>query len=164
MILVSEVFAKDFKSIQEIANIAWTDTYKTILSKAQIEYMLELFYSDGALLKNLNDGHHFLLATENSKPLGFAAYEPHYHSKNQIRLHKLYLLPKAQGKGVGKLLIQEVEKKAKENHDEAISLNVNRFNEAYLFYLKNGFQIIAEEDLAIGQGYLMEDYKMEKQL
>ncbi|MBK9224654.1 MAG: GNAT family N-acetyltransferase [Flavobacterium sp.] len=164
MILVSEVFAKDFKSIQEIANIAWTDTYKTILSKAQIEYMLELFYSDGALLKNLNDGHHFLLATENSKPLGFAAYEPHYHSKNQIRLHKLYLLPKAQGKGVGKLLIQEVERKAKENNDETISLNVNRFNKAYLFYLKNGFQIIAEEDLAIGQGYLMEDYKMEKQL
>ena len=66
MIVVSEVFAKDFKSIQEIANIAWTDTYETILSKAQIEYMLELFYSDDALLKNLNDGHHFLLAAENS--------------------------------------------------------------------------------------------------
>ena len=65
---------------------------------------------------------------------------------------------------MGKLLIQEVEKRAKENNDETISLNVNRFNKAYLFYLKNGFQIIAEEDLEIGQGYLMEDYKMEKQL
>ena len=164
MIVVSEVFAKDFKNIQEIANIAWPKTYEKILSRAQIEYMLELFYSDDALLKNLNDGHHFLLAAENSTPIGFAAYEHHYQGKNQTRLHKLYLLPKAQGKGVGKLLIQEVEKKVKENHDETISLNVNRFNKAYLFYLKNGFQIIAEEDLAIGQGYLMEDYKMEKQL
>jgi GNAT superfamily N-acetyltransferase len=164
MITIVEASAEDFKDIQNIAYTTWPTTYETILSTAQIEYMLELFYSDDTLFKNLNEGHYFLIAKQGDDTLGFAAYEPHYHSKNQIRLHKLYLLPKAQGKGVGKLLIQEVERKAKENNDETISLNVNRFNKAYLFYLKNGFQIIAEEDLAIGQGYLMEDYKMEKQL
>ena len=53
---------------------------------------------------------------------------------------------------------------AKENQSDKISLNVNRFNKAFIFYQKMGFEIVAEEDLAIGQGYLMEDYKMEIRL
>lgn len=164
MITILEATAQDFKSIQEIAHIAWPLTYKDILSKAQIEFMLDLFYSDVALQTNLTDGHHFLIAKQDDKPLGFASCEPYYQNKKQTRLHKIYLLPKSQGKGVGQLLIQAVENKAKKNNDQTISLNVNRFNMAYLFYLKCGFRIIAEEDLEIGQGYVMEDYKMEKQL
>jgi len=53
---------------------------------------------------------------------------------------------------------------AKENHSETISLNVNRFNKAFAFYKKMGFEIVAEENIEIGNGYLMEDYKMEKKL
>ena len=164
MITIVAATAEDFKDIQNIAYTTWPTTYETILSKAQIEYMLELFYSEDALFKNLNDGHYFLIAKQNHETLGFTSYQPHYQGKNQTRLHKLYLLPSAQGKGVGKLLIQEIEKKAKENHDQSISLNVNRFNKAYLFYLKNGFQVITEENLEIGSGYFMEDYKMERRL
>jgi predicted lactoylglutathione lyase len=43
-----------------------------------------------------------------------------------------------------------------------ISLNVNKFNKAVSFYKKIGFVVASEEDLDIGNGYLMEDYKMEK--
>ena len=164
MITIVEATAEDFKDIQNIAYTTWPTTYETILSKAQIEYMLELFYSEDILFKNLNDGHYFLIAKLGYDTLGFASYQPHYQGKNQTRLHKLYLLPSAQGKGVGKLLIQEIEKKAKENHDQSISLNLNRFNKASLFYLKNGFQVITEENLEIGSGYFMEDYKMERRL
>jgi GNAT superfamily N-acetyltransferase len=45
-------------------------------------------------------------------------------------LHKIYLLPEAQGKG-GWLLIDAVAY-AKENHSKTLSLNVNRFNKAAL--------------------------------
>lgn len=164
MIAIFEAAAEDFKSIQIIAQTTWPFTYKDILSKDQIEYMLDLFYSDAALQTSLAKGHHFLLAKQDNETLGFASYEPHYQNKKQTRLHKLYLLPQTQGKGIGQLLIQSVENKARENKDLTISLNVNRFNKAYLFYLRNGFQIISEENLEIGKGYFMEDYKMEKQL
>ena len=53
---------------------------------------------------------------------------------------------------------------AKENHTDKITLNVNRFNTAYLFYQKMGFEIVAEENLFIGNGYFMDDYKMELKL
>ena len=35
---------------------------------------------------------------------------------------------------------------------------------ALALYKKMGFEVVAEEDLAIGNGYLMEDYKMEKKI
>ena len=64
----------------------------------------------------------------------------------------------------GKMLLERIIALAKENQSDRISLNVNRFNKACAFYQKMGFEIVAQEDLEIGNGYLMEDYKMEKKI
>lgn len=165
MLVISEATTKDFKIIQEIAYKSWPATYGAILSKEQIDYMLNLFYSEEILLENLNKkGHRFILVYEDNNCIGLASYEHNYSDKNVTRLHKIYLLPEAQGKGAGKLLIDSVEELAKENHSVAISLNVNKFNKAFSFYQKIGFKLVAEEVIELGFGYLMEDYKMEKQL
>ncbi|PWA05905.1 GNAT family N-acetyltransferase [Flavobacterium psychrotolerans] len=165
MITISEATARDFKTIQEIVHITWPHTYGGIISDAQIAYMLDLMYSEGALSENLNQKkHRFLLATENSDCLGFASFEHNYNNEKGTHLHKLYVLPEAQGLGVGKLLMDAVENSAKENHSIFISLFVNKFNKAIAFYQKNDFKIVSEVCLEIGQGYVMDDYKMEKQL
>jgi GNAT superfamily N-acetyltransferase len=165
MITISEATIKDFKTIREIAYATWPVVYGEILSKAQLDYMLEKFYSNATLTDNLiNKGHRFILANEGAICLGFASYEHHYLDESTTRLHKIYLLMESQGKGIGKLLIDEISALAKENQCNTISLNVNRFNKAHVFYKKMGFEVIVEEDLEIGNGYLMEDYKMEKKL
>jgi len=162
MVTISKATIKDIPIIQEIAYKTWPVAYGQILSNEQLVYMLEMMYSDETLNKNMtNKGHIFLLAKEGSITLGFASCEHRYLDKNTTRLHKLYLLPEAQGKGIGKLLLDGVIFLAKENHSDIISLNVNKFNKAFGFYKKMGFEIVAEEDLEIGNGYLMEDYKME---
>jgi len=165
MITISEATTKDFKTIREIAFATWPVVYGEILSKAQINFMLDSFYSEETLIANLTQKeHHFLVIKENEIPLGFASYEHHYLNSNSTRLHKFYLLTEHQGKGMGKLMLDKIVALAKENRSDKLSLNVNRFNKAYVFYQKMGFEIIAEEDISIGQGYLMEDYIMEKQL
>lgn len=165
MITISEATIKDIKVIREIAFKTWPVTYGEILSRAQIDYMLDLFYSEETLTDKLvNIGHDFLVLKENEIYLGFASYEHHYLNSNCTRLHKLYFLPEYQGKGMGKLMLDKIVALAKENRSDKLSLNVNRFNKAYVFYQKMGFEIVAEEDISIGQGYLMEDYIMEKQL
>lgn len=156
MLVISEATTKDFKIIQEIAYKSWPATYGSILSKEQIDYMLNLFYSEETLLENLNKkGHCFILVFEDNNCLGFASYEHNYSDKNVTRLHKIYLLPESQGKGAGKLLIDSVEELAKENDSTAISLNVNKFNKALSFYQKIGFKVIAEEVIELDFGYLM---------
>lgn len=165
MITIRAATPKDFETIETIALQAWPFTYGEILSKVQITFMLEAMYSQDILNNNYsNKNHRFILVNEFNKPLGFASYEHHYLNSNTTRLHKLYLLPEATSKGLGKLLVEHIIDLARENDSTIISLNVNRFNKAYLFYQKMGFEIIAEEDLAIGNGYLMEDYKMEFKL
>ena len=164
MITISEATVADFETIRTIAHKTWPITYGEILSKAQLDYMLEKMYSDAALLDNLNKGHHFILVKEDSVCLGFASFEHHYLNEKCTRLHKIYLLPETQGKGLGKMLLERIIALAKENQSDRISLNVNRFNKACAFYQKMGFEIVAQEDLEIGNGYLMEDYKMQKKI
>ena len=44
-----------------------------------------------------------------------------------------------------------------------LELNVNRYNKnALQFYTKQGFAIIKEEDIAIGKGFFMNDFVMQK--
>ncbi len=127
--------------------------------------MLDLFYSEETLLENLNEkGHRFLLVNEGEVCLGFTSYENNYLNQKCTRLHKIYLLPEAQGNGAGKLLIDTVENLAKENQSTTISLNVNKFNNAISFYKKIGFEVVSEEEILLEHGYKMEDYKMEKKL
>jgi ribosomal protein S18 acetylase RimI-like enzyme len=152
-------------TIRDIAYTTWPVTYGDIVPAAQLQYMLELFYSDEALIVQMEEkGHQFILVREGELVLGFASYEHGYLNTNTTRLHKIYLLPESQGKGAGKLLIDSVVKAATENQSDAVSLNVNRFNKAVSFYQKMGFEIVGEEDVELDHGYLMEDYKMEFKL
>lgn len=165
MITIIKATSSDYKIIQEIAQQTWPDTYGDILSKEQLKFMLEAFYSEAALNENVvSKGHHFLLAKEENIVLGFASYEHNYQENNRTRIHKIYVLPQTQWKGIGNALIGYIEKLAIENYSTALSLNVNRFNKALTFYKKKGFEVIEKVDIEIGHGYLMEDYVMEKML
>jgi GNAT superfamily N-acetyltransferase len=165
MTIITIATSSDYKIIQEIAHQTWPETYGAILSKEQLDFMLNSFYSVAALNDDVvSKGHHFLLAKEDNIVLGFASYEHNYQRNNRTRIHKIYVLPQAQGKGIGNMLIGHIEKLAIENHSVTLSLNVNRFNKAYTFYQKKGFEVIEEVDIEIGHGYLMEDYVMEKRL
>lgn len=164
MISIIKATTADLKIISEIAHKTWPLTYGEILSPAQLEYMLDAFYSDTALRANMENGHEFILAKEDNICLGFASFEHHYQNKNTTKIHKIYILPETQGKGIGKLLIDYVSQFAKENDATWLLLNVNRFNKALTFYQKLGFEIIQEIDIELEYGYLMEDYVMEKRI
>lgn len=91
-------------------------------------------------------------------------FQHDYLDDKSIRLNTIYLLPEAQGKGLGKLLIDAVVGCAKDNNSKVLSLNVNRFNKAVSFYQKQGFEIVEKEDIELDHGYLMKDYKLEKNI
>jgi ribosomal protein S18 acetylase RimI-like enzyme len=164
MITISQANSDEFNTISEIAYKTWPSTYGNILSKVQLDYMLDLFYSADSLNKNIENGHYFILAKEDENPLGFASYVHDYPKIHVTKIPKIYMLPEAQGKGIGKILIDEISAIAKANGSEKLILNVNRSNKALGFYQKIGFEIVGEEDIALDHGYLMEDYIMERRL
>ncbi|PJJ07491.1 ribosomal protein S18 acetylase RimI-like enzyme [Flavobacterium sp. 1] len=165
MIAISEAAKNDIKTIQNIVYKTWPITYGEILSEEQLQYMLDLFYSEEALTAQFDKKEQlFYLITEEKSTLGFIGIEHNYQDENITKIHKIYILPETQGKGIGKFAIEAIEKFALENSSASVILNVNRFNKALNFYEKIGFKIIDEVNIEIGKGYLMEDYVMIKKL
>jgi GNAT superfamily N-acetyltransferase len=150
--------------IQELANAIWPDTYGSILSQEQLDYMMEMMYSLDSLENQLKNNIVFLLANDENGFIGFASYELNFENSNKTKIHKLYVLPQIQGKGVGKNFIQYINDIAKSNANLGLILNVNKYNKAKDFYLKYGFEITKSIIVAIGKGYIMDDYIMEKKV
>ena len=162
MIQFNAVLLEDLVKVQSIAHRTWPSTFANILSPEQIEYMLNWMYSLDMLESQLEKGHTFLLAEENGEELGFAGFEMNHSEGPKAKLHKIYLLPEAQGKGAGKALIHEVTDRARKAEQKSLLLNVNKYNQkAIEFYNKIGFQEIYKEVIDIGNGYVMDDVVME---
>ncbi|WP_316844729.1 GNAT family N-acetyltransferase [Pedobacter psychrodurus] len=161
MITLRKAKEEDIEIIRDIAAATWPSTYLDIIGQAQIDYMLDKMYNKGELLKQFMEGHIFLIAEDGEKQYGFAGYSIVGHDERIYKLHKLYVLPTAHGKGVGKILINEVFNQVKDAGGSALQLNVNKHNNAKDFYLKGGFTIKESVKLDIGEGYFMDDYVME---
>lgn len=156
---------KDFSIIRAIAFKTWPITFGSILSEEQIEYMLEMMYSIDALKEQVNEKKHcFLLFKSGDEYLGYASYELNYKGQSKTKIHKIYVLPEGQGKGVGRQLMDKVKDIAVKNSNHKLSLNVNRDNNAIQFYQNIGFTKVGEEDIEIGKGFVMEDAIMEKDI
>jgi diamine N-acetyltransferase len=165
MLLIRPATLDDIPTIQKIAADTWPTAYGAIISLAQISYMLDMMYSTSALTTQMTTrGHHFLLAILNSDAVGFASYELNATPNQQCKLHKLYCLPQSQGSGVGAQLVGHVADAAITANQHAIMLNVNKHNKALGFYQRLGFAVIDEVVIDIGQGYLMDDFVLEKVL
>lgn len=151
----------DIPVIRDLALQIWPATYQAILTPGQVDYMLNLFYSEDSLREQM--GHtRFIIVKENDIPVGFASYgsiEPGVY-----KLNKIYVLLSQQGKGTGRYIIGQVVNDIRLLGASRLQLNVNRFNRARDFYKKLGFAVIGEEDIDIGNGYYMNDYVMEMNL
>ena len=159
-ILIEEINEDRVQIVQDLAYATWPDTFPTILSPEQIRYMLNWMYDLETLKKQIRSGHRFFVCFEDGIPLGFIGMEPYHPDKQKIKIHKLYVLPETQGKGIGKLLFGKAKELASSLNIPTIVLNVNRFNKAVDFYKHLGFTVAYEENIDIGNGYWMEDYVM----
>lgn len=155
----------DYPGIERIARQTWPDTFGSILSVEQINYMLDWMYSQQAITEQVEQkGHVFLIASNDAEEaVGYVSYEVDYKSAI-TKIHKLYLLPQTQGQGIGRLLMDEVVRRALAAGNTTLILNVNRQNRAVQFYERLDFSVVGHEDIDIGNGFLMEDYIMQKPL
>jgi RsiW-degrading membrane proteinase PrsW (M82 family)/ribosomal protein S18 acetylase RimI-like enzyme len=159
-LLLRRASAADIPLIRKLCYEIWPQTYVDILSKDQIDYMLNMMYSEQALQKDMVDKIEYVIIYDEKDPVGFASFG--FTEPGICKLHKIYFLPSTQGKGFGRFTIEEIIKRLKLAGASALQLNVNRHNKAIGFYEKLGFVIIRQEDNDIGNGYFMNDYVMER--
>ena len=163
MIEIKRASLSELELVREIALETWPVTFANILTSDQISYMLEWMYDLEALKSQVMEKNHvFLLAKEDGRHLGFCSYEVNCKRDLKTKIHKIYILPDTQGKGIGRKLIEAVAHIAREKGDTRLYLNVNRHNKSAIdFYGHLGFYEAYKEVIDIGNGFIMDDVVME---
>lgn len=159
MLSIRTATPQDIPLIRELTFAIWPQTYKNIIGQKQIDFMLDWMYSPESLEKQMEDGCTFIITEDDDTAVAFAAY--HEAEPQVFKLDKIYILPAQQGKGTGKFIINYITTDIKKLGAKALQLQVNRNNNAKLFYEKLGFKIIDTADFNIGNGFFMNDYVME---
>jgi diamine N-acetyltransferase len=152
----------EIELIRTLCFQVWPQTYTAIISQAQIDYMLDMMYSKASLEKQMDDGAEFVIVYDENDPVGFSSFQE--IEPGLYKLYKLYVLSSQQGKGTGRLLVDYIIVQMKKVNANALQLQVNKHNKAQHFYKKIGFTIIKNFVFDIGNGYVMDDYVMEKKV
>ncbi|HTN06433.1 GNAT family N-acetyltransferase [Agriterribacter sp.] len=164
MIHFREAGIKDIPLIRKLAYAVWPQTYADILAPEQTAYMLNMMYSASSLQHQINiQQHRFIIGYDDDQPVAFASWSS-TSDKKVCRLHKIYVLQNRQGKGTGKKFIDHIIAAIRPAGAAILELNVNRHNKAKDFYTRQGFSVAREENIAIGNGYFMHDYVMQKRI
>jgi GNAT superfamily N-acetyltransferase len=135
-----------------------------MLSAAQIEYMLAQMYDLSVMEREvLREGVTYECgAGADDELLAFAAWGP---VAPATKLHKLYVDPAHQRRGLGSDLIEHVERLGRAAGARRLTLNVNKRNAGALAaYGRWGFAVASGVVVDIGGGFVMDDWIMEKPL
>jgi diamine N-acetyltransferase len=167
--------AADFGTLARLAEAVWRAHYTKIIGSAQIAFMLAGRYTPEKLRLYLNADDRWLMLLRIDKvAVGYCSYaltdepgemKPPEIKPREMKLEQLYLLPELHGQGMGRLMLRHVEEQAKMRGCRRLVLQVNKRNDiAVDFYRKAGFTVREESVFDIGNGFVMDDYVMEKAL
>lgn len=160
----------DVTLIRSLADGVWQETYASILSPRQIEYMFDMMYSHESLTAQMRDKHHhFIIVYRHDTPCAYISIEP--LGEGRYNFQKIYARREVHGQGVGRYLIEQgvewVRRQEHELHNSGnivVELFVNRANPAVDFYKHMGFEIVDTRDFDIGNNFFMNDYIMQRSI
>lgn len=150
----------DFKLVETLATQIWHQHYPDIIGLEQVEYMLAKFNSAKVIKEQVSLGAQFYYLSYNETSVGYMAIKP---EDNFLFLSKLYVAKAFRGKGIGRVALNFIDEEAKKHRLLGIRLKVNKYNTASIAaYEKLGFKNVKASVTDIGNGFVMDDFEMEK--
>jgi nitroimidazol reductase NimA-like FMN-containing flavoprotein (pyridoxamine 5'-phosphate oxidase superfamily)/ribosomal protein S18 acetylase RimI-like enzyme len=161
------IFIKLCKTKTQIAEIAalakeiWTEHYEPIIGIDQVNYMLDKYQSTEAIFNQINnDDFRYYMAYMNGILAGYISVKLNNESK-EIFLSKVYINKCFRHNGIFKEFIKLIRQLCEDNGLTSVWLTVNKNNHASIeVYNKTGFKIVEDLVSDIGNGFVMDDYKM----
>jgi ribosomal protein S18 acetylase RimI-like enzyme len=147
-----------------LANTIWNEHFVAIIGQAQVDYMLAKFQSKSAITEQLKQGYEYYLLKDGHTVLGYMAIVKNETDK-RVQLSKFYILKTHRAKGYGGEALRHLEQIVQDYKMSVIWLTVNKYNKNTLTsYQKMGFKQTDDWVSDIGNGYVMDDFVMEKHL
>lgn len=151
---------EDIKEIAELAEVIWHEYFSSLLSPEQIDYMVEKFQSYKAIKEAVdNDGYKYYMAYCGDELCGYLGY--HNEGEGRIFISKIYVRADKRRQGIASAMLEKL--RVDEPEADTWYLTVNRYNSGSIaVYNKRGFVTVKEQVTDIGNGFVMDDFVMEK--
>ncbi len=140
----------DARSIRRVARITWDHTYRESVPETVRTEFVRRGYSDESLLQRIENDV-FLVCARDDEIFGFADFRT--ASSAEVELAAIYVLPEAQGEGLGYRLLEAGLTRFPAN--TRFVLHVERDNpKARRFYEDRGFRTTGEvTDVYLGHEF-----------
>jgi diamine N-acetyltransferase len=161
--LLSVASAAEVARVAALAREIWTEHYTPLIGSGQVEYMLATIQSADSIVQQMREGLEYQLLLANDEDAGYFAVRPDLPSQT-LFLSKLYVRREMRGRALATRALEWMGGRARQLGLRAIRLTVNKRNCAVQVYLRMGFEVKEDVVTPIGEGYVMDDYLMEKSL
>jgi len=151
----------DFDAVTALAYAIWLPHYSPLVGTEKTEYILSLRFTPNNLRAYIGaaDNGMELLRVDGAL-VGYCSYAK---QGDALKLEQLYLLSEHKGRGLGGLMLRHVESLARDFGCQRMFLQVAKGNkDAIAVYLRTGFVIRDAVEIDIGDGFVMDDYILEK--
>jgi GNAT superfamily N-acetyltransferase len=149
--------------VASLAREIWYEYYVPLIGKPQVDYMVERFQTASAMAAQMREGYEYFLVRREGRPIGYAAVQAQ-PAERTLFLSKFYLHRDARGAGTGRAFMEFLVQLALARGLVSIWLTVNKGNPSVGVYERMGFRIAADLRIDIGDGFVMDDFRMEKAL
>lgn len=170
-VTLTPVGEQEFAVVRDLAGAIWRQHYEGMIPAGQIEFMLSVRFSDDALRQCGTAADRWLQVMRVSgAPVGYCDCQrvgPPGDERNPtaMKLGQLYLLASHRGRGLGRFMLADVERRARCLQADLLWLLVSKKNEGAIgFYRSAGFVMLQDVTLDIGGGFVMDDYVMGKRV
>ncbi len=141
--------SNDAELIAELGRSTFYNTFNGTCTKADMQYVLNLFFNHHQVMSELNDKDDFFyIAFQHKKAIGYCRLKADKHlpfddvkKYKSVELKRFYFSQEAHGSGAAKILMDYILDIAKKMEFEKIYLGVWEYNiRAQEFYKKMGFK------------------------
>ncbi len=174
----------EVEQLAALAHEIWNEYWPALIGQEQTDYMVENFQSLHAIEKGMAEqGYRYWFVVDTDVnadgapeqhlinlgegPVRIMGYTGGYTEAetNRFFISKIYLLEEARGHGYCSKTIAHYEQLCEAEGLKAMYLTVNKHNELGIrAYLGKGFGTIDAVESDIGNGFIMDDYIMQKTL
>ncbi len=155
----------DQEALAKLASEIWHEYWPALIGPEQTDYMVENFQSLKAIKRDMaeNAYEYWFVVDETGKTVGYTGghEEP---ETSRFFISKIYLLAEERGKHYASQVIAFYAALCRDRDLHSMYLTVNKRNELGIrAYLGKGFVTIESVETDIGNGFVMDDYVMEKE-
>ena len=167
----------DLELLAKLADEIWMEYWPSRIGMGQTKYMVEQFQCLDAIKRGIAEhGYEYWFMCVDDGVVGDYMTEDGKHivgytggyvevETNRYFISKIYLLACERGKHYASPVFDFYTAICRERGLRAMYLTVNKYNEmGTRAYLAKGFEIIDSVETDIGEGYIMDDYIMERQV